>query len=475
MENSESLQTACRTGDLSLLRRVLSDNPSCINEKDSNLGWTGLYRSVICGHYDTTEYLLNQGADPNIKTKMGDTALHQATDNKQYKLAELLILFNADLNSQQNDGETPLHLSCFKGDLEMTNILLFHKANPNIKNLTFGKTPLHYAVDYCYIEIISLLISYGASIDIQDKHGKTARDIARTSEILSILSQEDSEKPSMGSVSPICSRSNSDFSVYSDCKSVEYQVKQLEDIHKKIREKVRASFETGKVLTVSRDTSSLFEPDAEKTGFEMNVDKNKVISFGGTERNPELHNFLIRFRLDELFCPLICAGYDDLDQLVFQMRTSMPITEQSLKEIGVNKQGMRKRLLLALDSHINKENAQRSPQKGLSCCAVSLPNSYWVGNLPSVDVWLEGLNLRHCFKSFNEAGYDDLEDMLMIMNSPWEITNSDLIEIGIDKPGYRHRILAKLKEDSIYQPQNKREVLFEKSNNVVACESCHIF
>jgi hypothetical protein len=475
MESSESLQTACRTGDLPLLKRILSESRSQINEKDQNLGWTGLYRSVICGHYEATEYLLKQGADPNIKTRMGDTALHQATDNKQYKLAELLILYNADVNSQQNDGETPLHLACFKGDHEMVNILLFHKANPNLKNLTFGKTPLHYAVDYCYNEIIAMLVSNKASVEIPDKHGKTAKDIARTSEILGLLVGEESEKHSMGAVSPILSRSNSDFSVYSDCKSVEFQVKQLEDIHKKIREKVRASFEQGKVQTLSRDTSSLFEPDAEKTGFELFVDKNKIISFGGTERNPELHNFLLKFRLDELFCPLICAGYDDLDQLTFQMTTSMPITEQSLKEIGIHKQGMRKRLLLALDLQLNKENQMRSPKKGFNCCAVSVPNNFWLGSLPSVDIWLESLNLKSCFKNFCEAGYDDLEDMLMIMNSCWEITNTDLIEIGIEKPGYRHRILAKLKEDCLGQSSMKREVLFERNSNIVACESCHIF
>ena len=481
MENCEDIQTACRVGDLSLLKRAIQLNPSKINEKDSNLGWTGLYRSVICGHYDTSEYLLKSGADPNLKTRMGDTALHQAADNKQYKLAELLILNNACLNIQQNDGETALHLATFKGDTQMVKILLFHKADPNIQNYTFGKTPLHYAVDYTYTEIIQLLISHNASTEIKDKHGKSAKDIARSSEIQNMLTGNWSinegfevfEKPSMGAVSPILSRSNSDFSVYSDCKSVEYQVKQLEDIHKRIREKVRGSGEKSKILGFSRDTSSIFEPDAEKTGFEF--DKNKIISFGGTERNPELHNFLLKHRLDELFCPLICAGYDDLSQLTLQMGTALPITEQSLVDIGIKKQGLRKRLLIALDSSVVKENEKVS-RKGFNCCAVSVPNGYWVGGLPSLDVWLEGLSLRNFYQNFCNAGYDDLDDMIRIMNSTWEITNQDLEDIGVEKPGYRHRILAKLKEDSLVHPDRpKREVLIERSSNIIACESCSIF
>ena len=232
---------------------------------------------------------------------MGDTALHQAADNRQYKLAKLLLQYKSDPDSQQNDGETPLHLACFKGDYEMALLLLEHKASPNYQNFTFGKTPLHYAVDYSYANIVTLLIQYHVNIELKDKHGKTAKDIARSSEIQSLLagifsyipSPEPSdivEKGSMCIVSPILSRSNSDISINSDYKSVEIQVKQLEDIHKKIREKVRASVDNSKVYPQSHNASSIFEPDAEKTGYDIITDKNKPISFGGTERNPELYN-----------------------------------------------------------------------------------------------------------------------------------------------------------------------------------------
>ena len=33
------------------------------------------------------------------------------------------------------------------------------------------------------------------------------------------------------------------------------------------------------------------------------------------------------------------------------------------------------------------------------------------------------------------------------MHTPWEINDEVLQEIGVDKPGYRHRLLARLKED----------------------------
>lgn len=314
---------------------------------------------------------------------MGDTALHQAADNKQYKLAKLLLDYKADPDIQQNDGETPLHLACFKGDYDMALILLEHKANPDIQNITFGKTPLHYAVDYSYGNIVALLVKFHADTEIRDKHGKNAKDIARTSEILSLLgpnylyipSPEPSdivEKGSMGIVSPILSRSNSDISIYSDCKSVEVHVKQLEDIHKKIREKVRASVDTAKMNSHSQNTS-IFEPDAEKTAYEGVLDKNKIVSFGATERNSELYNWLNKIKMPELYSLLIAAGYDDLSQLTYQMTTSMPITEQSLLEIGVSKQGNRKRLLFALDNLISKENVKNPHTSSFNCCNAGIP------------------------------------------------------------------------------------------------------
>lgn len=479
MEFSEDIQTACRLGDVQLLRNALQANPDRINDKDLKLGWTGLYRSVICGHYETTELLLKSGADPNIRTKMGDTALHQASDNCQYKLAELLILNNADPNLQQNDGETPLHLASFKGDTDMVKLLLFHKANPSLQNLTFGKTALHYAVDYSYTEIISLLISYNANPDLKDKHGKSAKDIARTAEILSLLNRcnifmcdpyEIPEKPSIGQVSPILSRRNSEVSSYSDSKSVELQVKQLEDMHKKIREKVK-----GKENEVTKSSCAV-EPESERSATGVVVEKNRIISFGGTERNNDLYNFLIKHKLEELLPALLNAGYDDLNQIMLQMNSALPLTESSLKEIGVGRQGLRKRFLLALGASGYRENTGKYSQKSLfNCCSAPIPAHLFISQ--SLNDWLDTLNLSVLYKHFVQAGYEDLEEVLSIMNSPWELSLEDLRDIGIDKPGYRHRVLSKLKEDSQLMPVKsfgKREVLIERNTNTTACESCII-
>ena len=59
------------------------------------------------------------------------------------------------------------------------------------------------------------------------------------------------------------------------------------------------------------------------------------------------------------------------------MTSSMPITEQSLLEIGVSKQGHRKRLLNSLDNLIYKENKSTQKMKinPFNCCTASIPNN----------------------------------------------------------------------------------------------------
>jgi ankyrin repeat protein len=92
------IQKACRLGNVELLKSILTTNPAIINELDSKLGWAPIYRAVICGHYNVTEYLLKSGADPNTKNKLGETPLHQAADNGQHDLATVLLKHGADPN-----------------------------------------------------------------------------------------------------------------------------------------------------------------------------------------------------------------------------------------------------------------------------------------------------------------------------------------------------------------------------------------
>jgi len=105
MENQSGdmdIQLACRVGDLELLKSTLQKYPELLNWTDRQLGWSPLYRTVICGHFEIAKYLLEEGADPNHVNKLGESALHQAADNNKVNVAKLLLKYGADPNLQQN-------------------------------------------------------------------------------------------------------------------------------------------------------------------------------------------------------------------------------------------------------------------------------------------------------------------------------------------------------------------------------------
>ena len=138
--STTDLHQACRLGELGAIQAALETDHSKINEREPGvrtrqLGWTPLYRTVICGNLPGSKFLLESQANPNLCNNLGDTPLHQAADNSQYELAELLMDFHANPNAAQNDGETPLHHAAFKGDVKMVRLLLKYGADPNQPSL----------------------------------------------------------------------------------------------------------------------------------------------------------------------------------------------------------------------------------------------------------------------------------------------------------------------------------------------------
>ena len=60
---------------------------------------------------DLTKLLLEQGANPNVRTKGNETPLHLAADNGDTAVAQLLLSQGADVNAKDNYGHTPLWIA----------------------------------------------------------------------------------------------------------------------------------------------------------------------------------------------------------------------------------------------------------------------------------------------------------------------------------------------------------------------------
>jgi hypothetical protein len=146
-----------------------------------------LLDASLVGDLETVEALLFVGVDPNTKDHtsryMGETPLHKAAKMDRTKVVELLLKNGANPNAQAShywSGEqiTPLIMAIDegKGSYELVALLLTYGADPNLAKGTF--TPLHFAANYGYFEIIQLLVDSGADVHATTHTSWTALSIA---------------------------------------------------------------------------------------------------------------------------------------------------------------------------------------------------------------------------------------------------------------------------------------------------------
>ena len=161
-----------------LLIKLGADPNACVNNMDGNVA---LIASTIFCNYEIADYLLNHGANVNIRDNYGATALtYCGFATGRAAIAELLLKHGADVNIQNEVGATALICSCTKVFIDIVKLVLRYDADVNIRD-NFGRTALMHS---CLIEnadiinIIELLLKHGADVDVQDNDGQTALIIA---------------------------------------------------------------------------------------------------------------------------------------------------------------------------------------------------------------------------------------------------------------------------------------------------------
>ena len=160
---------------------------SKINNRDE-CGWTPLYRTVVSGILNATEYLLNNGADPNIQSSMGETPLYQAVEMEKICHVNLLLQKGANPNISQIDGMSPLHLAVNRQNILIIKELLKSGADPNNKTILYNQTPVHFAIKNNVDPMILLiLVQYNGSLFIKDKFEKTPLDYISSEEMRKVI------------------------------------------------------------------------------------------------------------------------------------------------------------------------------------------------------------------------------------------------------------------------------------------------
>jgi len=127
---------------------------------------------------DVATEMLNQPGTQVINTRditTGDTGLHVVTLRRDALWVRFLLQRGANPNIRNNEGVTPLQLATRMGFLEGVEELLKKGAMVNVAD-DQGETPLISAVHQRNIALIRQLLGEGADPDRNDNSGRSARD-----------------------------------------------------------------------------------------------------------------------------------------------------------------------------------------------------------------------------------------------------------------------------------------------------------
>lgn len=116
-----------------------------VNSRDVTTGEGALHIVIKRGDGTYLRYLLQRGADPNLRDGKGNTPLLLAVQYGVTDAIDVLVSYKANPNLGNSGGETPLIRAVQRRDLAMVRSLLAAKANPDQTDSVAGMSARDYA------------------------------------------------------------------------------------------------------------------------------------------------------------------------------------------------------------------------------------------------------------------------------------------------------------------------------------------
>jgi len=177
-----TLHQAVNLGDLKRVTELLAEQS--VDSKDEDERTPLHLASSAFGNngLDAVNLLLNKGANVNSQDKKGWTALHYAASYQHIRTVKLLLRNSANVNLTNENGESVLHLlaripcdlkSSFtkvtsKELIEVLSLVLAKGASINLQD-SRGLTSLHEAVAKGNKKIVEFLLKRGADVHATNK------------------------------------------------------------------------------------------------------------------------------------------------------------------------------------------------------------------------------------------------------------------------------------------------------------------
>ncbi|XP_067648829.1 ankyrin repeat domain-containing protein 29-like [Haliotis asinina] len=200
------LHAACRKGNLTKAKSILSQGLVDINRRDGNHGKTPLMVAAQGGHCRIFDFLIRKGANKSDVDNDGKNILHWAckgghvgmvkcllrlygVDINKNKVSplmqaayrgytdvfEFLVCMGANVSQVDDSGDNVLHWACKGGNRGMVKYLLSLCSLDNIINRRGrgGATPLMVAASAGHRDVFEILVRKGANVSEVDNTGNS--------------------------------------------------------------------------------------------------------------------------------------------------------------------------------------------------------------------------------------------------------------------------------------------------------------
>lgn len=146
------------------------------------IGSTPLHEACIHGNLSIVKELMNHGADPNaqnVNFGEGKTPLQTACIGGYVAVVKTILDHNTQRITElvearaRGSRNTVMHFAAENGDLEMVKVLIEYGANPSAQNIV-KEAPVHIVVGLGYTDIARVLLDCDSSCkDLLDKQHRS--------------------------------------------------------------------------------------------------------------------------------------------------------------------------------------------------------------------------------------------------------------------------------------------------------------
>lgn len=179
-------------GDAERLTDVLTRFPSARLNLANGHGIGAIHMAAMHGSAKMLNLLLALGVDVRRRDENGWTALHYAGARGHQNTLLLLLHAGSDINAAAGDRSTVLHLSSLNGNENCVKALLYYSDHARVRcdrnaQTRAGDTAVHVAAKWGFVEIVETLLEYGVRLDVRNRAGHLAVDLAHNTHVERLL------------------------------------------------------------------------------------------------------------------------------------------------------------------------------------------------------------------------------------------------------------------------------------------------